>query len=502
MPVLTKQQRLELLSLTEVFTQAQHLTRVAASNATQDTVLYRLLAVIATRALQTRGISVNNHQRSPSPNRHAILLESITAYLAEQEHNFNLFGPKPFYQVPGMTGEVSSWHRLAPGTVKDLLFDHTISLIPAKPITPGNALIRLLETQAYSVPGGQGLSPGPEQLTLHMIPLGDTLASTINLNLFTPEEFTPNHNDVDSPIWEKPAYTEADFSEPERQPAGTYEHLTWLSRSVQLIPTEQDDGSIGVTNMHFKKAFAYRSPPQAHPNPWASYVTTTKNPEQTFPVSHKSGRTPWLYHLQALGITTEHATTTGARVVRNTLELHRINPQLRTRLLITGNLVEARVIKTTVNEELPLTSPNGTPDALQAFVTQALTKAASVLTHIRYANHAAAYQMLAPNNKQRSGTAESEALNGIAALKGHLNNDDLFYDHLKPAFSRALQALPNGIAIAHRIWDHALSEATAAAETNTTTRLGNTPAAYAAISRTTWHYSQAHSSIKGETPNS
>jgi len=172
---------------------------------------------------------------------------TLDSYFAEWRDRFDLFGPtRPFYQVPPMEGAVlhppeQLVQEAATGN-NPTLFDHSREDAPT-PLTPGEAACYLLAQQCFAIGFGKSspfyFSDAPLVRGVSVLILGGdgyraNLFETLALNL---RDYAGGTGDI--PAWEvdEPPTPRAEGT----IPAGYLDYLTWQSRRINLIAS--DDGA-------------------------------------------------------------------------------------------------------------------------------------------------------------------------------------------------------------------------------------------------------------------
>lgn len=263
--------RLREVSLAELFLQSDSLTRIVEQSPTVTAALYRLVFAIATRAVAPTSVEEWEEVWEEGE-----ISEVVDAYLTTHEDRFDLFSPEaPFYQVLEMPENCKPvpWTKLAlelPPNSSKLLFDHTSTIDP--PAAPPAVVARaLVAAQAFMVRAGRSClgytSDAPLAAALCAIPEGSTLTETLIINM------QYGSHAGDEPPWERPPLTAANIEGQEVDLwDGPVSRLTWQSRSVRLLPLD-DEGT--VQWIHFAMGF---KPPaiDGDRDPWVPYRVTKK----------------------------------------------------------------------------------------------------------------------------------------------------------------------------------------------------------------------------------
>ena len=264
--------RVQLMSLAATFEHAARLRRVVDPSPIVTIALYRLLFAIFHRAYPLAG-----HDDWLDAWDSGSAHEHVGAYLATWRHRFDLFAADaPFWQVPDLdtSPKVMAWTKLA-AELNDnnskVLFDHTVTL-RAEPASPERVARALVACQVMSVGGGNSTIGynvhAPIATALVVVPEGPTLADTLLANVRVGT--IPS----DRPVWERDpptadALKAGNDAKPvvERPFAGIADRLTWRTRSLRLVPPEDDQG---VQSVHFG-AGERAAMAEGDRDPWVPY---------------------------------------------------------------------------------------------------------------------------------------------------------------------------------------------------------------------------------------
>ena len=184
----------------------------------------------------------------------------LEAYFENWKERFNLFDEeRPFYQYPkvnkkdGKEADAEPLELLieekASGNNKTL-FDHSYNSkeTPRKPYTPNIAARYLIARQSFALLG-RGYSYSTMIKGLSVWAMGKNLFETLALNLvaYDPSKNKPivaaekneNGESPDKPFWERGKLTQAASDDKDGTlPLGYLDYLTWQSRRIQLIQSE------------------------------------------------------------------------------------------------------------------------------------------------------------------------------------------------------------------------------------------------------------------------
>lgn len=261
------------LSLREVFTRSDSITRITGESALQAAAVFRTLLVIFWRAHFAHG-TLGKHDGSSDYllnwwldqfNAEDIseFQPPVLEYLEHHSERFDLLhSEKPFMQVASLTRKdesVDSPSRLVPEAESDYF---TMRAGDAKEsLSLAEATRWLLTLQAYDysgikpgavgdprVKGGKGypIGPGWAGQTGLVILHGDSLRQTLLLN--TPAEWLLDHLREDLPTWERPPATAEARGKDAVTPSGPCDALTWQSRRVRLHTTDGHVTGVLVSN--------------------------------------------------------------------------------------------------------------------------------------------------------------------------------------------------------------------------------------------------------------
>lgn len=294
-----------LVGLREALTQARTFERIDDPSPLVTVALYRLCLAVLHRTLEgpESPVQAAKWYSGGFPE------EAVHKYLDTHADRFDLFHEtQPFMQVADLTPELdggkylSHWTRL--GT--EVGSANTTALFnPAgRPggerndtISPAEAARRLLEHQTFALGGlikrfTTAARAAPVATFALTLPQGRTLHETFCLNL------VPYRPGEDAPAWEQaPLRAEgvrklyegnADLS---RVVMGLTDHYSWVSRSVRLMPVEED-GSVCVRSIGFAAGLPFKNTLEETGKTVDPMVATVlgRDPKQPFPFPQKLRR--------------------------------------------------------------------------------------------------------------------------------------------------------------------------------------------------------------------
>lgn len=237
--------------------------------------------------------------------------EKLKDYFEKFEDRFNLFDDeRPFYQYPevkkagNVNADIEPFELLMQERASGnnaTLFDH--SFASNLQICPPDIAARyLLARQAYSFAGGVGFPFRLANSTLvsgfTVLAIGNNLFETLALNLVRyPHEKTflyetDEDEEQDMPFWERNVLREATTRDKDgTSVCGYLDYLTWQSRRIKLIPTEDFTGvKFCQHQQNFKLSDDFKSF-----DPFKVYVKSTnkKNKRGYKPVDFQADKSLW-----------------------------------------------------------------------------------------------------------------------------------------------------------------------------------------------------------------
>lgn len=237
--------------------------------------------------------------------------EKLKEYFDKYENRFNLFDDeRPFYQYPkvekkgGENADIAPFELLMQEKASGnnaTLFDH--SFVANSQIFPSEIAARyLIARHAYSFAGGVGFPFNLGNSTLvagfSVLAIGDNLFETLALNLVKyPHEDTfiyetDEDEEKDMPFWERENLNQATKRDKNGTMARGYlDYLTWQSRRIKLIPTEDLKGVISCQHQqNFKLSDDFKSF-----DPFKVYVKSTnkKNKRGFKPIDFQENKGVW-----------------------------------------------------------------------------------------------------------------------------------------------------------------------------------------------------------------
>jgi CRISPR system Cascade subunit CasA len=233
--------------LLDLFKNAHRLRDLAVPSPLARVSLYRLLLAILYR---TQQIDVATDWKRLW--EEGWDLSAIIGYLEKWEDRFDLFSERyPFFQRPDLdlgdkvTPVSKLSHEFAAGNNKQL-FDHSRDDDPPA-LTAAHAARLLVACQGWAIGGGIS-GGGRPRLTSAALPkaaslviIGGNLAETLLLNLVPKSKLAQGSRRIlrdgadDRPSWERAGEEMVD----ERSVDGPTDYLTWQSRYIRLIPSEE-----------------------------------------------------------------------------------------------------------------------------------------------------------------------------------------------------------------------------------------------------------------------
>jgi len=252
LPVQRRDGTEDVLSLREVFAQADRLRRLVGDVPTQEFALLRLLLAIVHDAIDGPRDLVQWQELWDG----GLPIGDIDAYLDRHRGRFDLLHPdEPFYQVPGLrtaTGEVSSLDRIVADVPNGAPF-FTMRARGVERLGFAEAARWLVHAHAFDTSGIKtGAIGDPRVKNGKVYPLGvawagnlggvvvegNTLRETLLLNLIafdTPGLSVDPGRDL--PSWRRAPLgpRQLDEGELSTRPAGVRDLYTWQSRRIRLV---------------------------------------------------------------------------------------------------------------------------------------------------------------------------------------------------------------------------------------------------------------------------
>jgi CRISPR system Cascade subunit CasA len=240
--------------LRDVLLKAHEIAELRDGSPLVTVALHRLLLAILHRCYRGPRNSAERVAIRKAGNLDA---DRVGAYFQKWGDRFDLFHAEyPFFQRAGFTTkEPSGINRLSQELSRGnnaALFDHTLD-DPPPALSPAQAARALSAEQAFAVGGGKSdtgnTTHAPLVAGAVVLVRGESLFETLWLNL------TPYDGDTkpvpcdsdDAPVWERSP------AEPHKEPAtprGYLDYLTWQSRTLRLLPGE-DDGHLVVRRVSY-----------------------------------------------------------------------------------------------------------------------------------------------------------------------------------------------------------------------------------------------------------
>jgi len=255
----------------------------------QRVAVLRLLVCIAQRAIDGPEAEIVSC-------RDSIIPKSV-AYLEEHQHEFELFGDKPFLQIlpPGRPGDNAVLQKLdmyIPSGNTQTLFNHDVEDAKPRQYTAPEAVLLMLQVHNFAPVsiianpvGGAVVSVPNSPLssrTLLCIPSGENLLTTVQLNLTTKKELHQNGVKFGVPTWEIPR------AELAGERNSYLERLVPMSRAIYINP---DLVHCGLYGWHKKfPGPAYADLPDGREF-MASVVTSKSN--KVDHIKLEAAKVPW-----------------------------------------------------------------------------------------------------------------------------------------------------------------------------------------------------------------
>ncbi|NLF15089.1 MAG: type I-E CRISPR-associated protein Cse1/CasA [Anaerolineaceae bacterium] len=219
--------------------------------------------------------------------------EAVRGYLERWRGRFDLFDEAyPFYQTADTQAEVRPINKVAVSLAYNnaTLFEHQME-DESLCVSPARAARWLVTFQCSGVGTGPPNNPypaGPLANTMIVMPQGRTLFETLMLNLlrYSNDHPMPSGPD-DRPIWEHDKNPYPPSPKTFYRP-GYLAYLTWQSRTIRLLPHEQD-GAIRVRECHLAQGARWDS--SLVEDPMKVYVRDEKR--GTWPLRLRQDRAMW-----------------------------------------------------------------------------------------------------------------------------------------------------------------------------------------------------------------
>lgn len=260
------------VSLTELFTRARELRMLGGDVPTQSFALLRLCLAVLHRALvdftPTKPEAVPDAIEKLADRWDQHVAERVTQYLERHRERFFLFHPDvPFMQTPGLhtaKGEVSELAKIVVDVPNGSPYLTMRSARDLRSIGAAEAARWLVHTHAYDPSGiktgvvghprfkggrvyPEGVAWAGQLGGLHL--LGDSVVTTLLLNLWAVLPESDEARATDLPSWERSPVTIGDLTRTGKEvvparPVGPIDLYTWQPRCVLLHGDR--DGVTGV----------------------------------------------------------------------------------------------------------------------------------------------------------------------------------------------------------------------------------------------------------------
>jgi CRISPR system Cascade subunit CasA len=238
-PCVMKNKEQKEINLRETLINSNEIKEIFDPSPIVTISLYRLILAILYRVYSSNGYENWKKMWINVWGNGVYHADKLNNYLDKWHHRFNLFDNKrPFYQYPEIEGNESPVDRLALEAAcgnNPTLFSHNNENMN-NGFDFGTAARNLIAHQSFSIGFGKSspfyLKDSPLIRGVLALVKGDSLFETLMLNFAEPYLMNPQE---DKPIWE-----ESDLPEPkeDRISAGYLQYLTWMSRRILLIPSE------------------------------------------------------------------------------------------------------------------------------------------------------------------------------------------------------------------------------------------------------------------------
>ncbi len=253
-PCVHPDERVEEFSLREALTKAHELRGIQGDSPLETAALYRLLLAVLHSAL--RGPR-NRSEWADLWAKDCWEPSLVNGYLDKWRYRFDLFDPvRPFYQALDEPKAPKPALQLTHGmSTANELFEHD-TVTEDVILGSSQAARMLLVGQAF---GLGGLCHPQLKISLTNAPLtrgiiflveGNNLFETLILNLlrYVDDRPLPTIGE-DKPAWEM----DDPYMPNRKQPRGYLDYLTWQNRKLQLIPEEDSDGKLVVSQIRIAR---------------------------------------------------------------------------------------------------------------------------------------------------------------------------------------------------------------------------------------------------------
>jgi CRISPR system Cascade subunit CasA len=459
-------------SLKDIFKDAPYIKEIVDDSPLVTVALHRFLLAILHRSL-----SISSKHNVPKDERdwQAIWRKGyfedmqILVYLNQFRDRFDLFDDKyPFYQCSEMPincidnkGQLKSYTKSVANLVHELatgnnatLFDHTVE-DKAEAISPARAANLLVAFQAFSIGGlltyQEGQDPqiyksstnAPLVKGAVIMIKGRNLFETLVLNMHKYNKDDSEPMEIESD--DLPAWENNDCIIPiERYPKGYLDILTWQSRSIKLIPEQDDIGNTIIKQVVIMKG-------EQLPNTYSLYQ---KEPMLAYKKVKKptKNQAPW----SVLTFKEEKALWRDSLSLFQSLEEERVRPKILNWL---NELSSIRIIDISMtynlsiiglatnqakvllwrHENIPLALEYLKNKELINSLSKILGIAETIGTEIKKTAWLLSKMIITPSVKTLNETQKNEVNN----FSDHLAIDRPYWAQLGISFNKLLVNLPN-----------------------------------------------------------
>lgn len=393
--------------------------------------------------------------------------EKLKDYFDEYKNRFNLFDDeRPFYQYPivkkagGTDADIAPIELLMQEKASGnnaTLFDHSFA-DNLQNLPPNVATRYLLARQSFSFAGGVGFPFRLANSTMvsgySVLAVGNNLFETLALNFVRyPHEDTfiyetDEDEAPDMPFWERKNLEQATARDKDGTMARGYlDYLTWQSRRIKLIPTEDLQGvQLCQQQQNFKLSDDFMSL-----DPFKVYVESTnkKNKRGYKPLDFQENKSLWrdshTLFKQANSIKNrsslfDHLATIGSFIADGEIEGRK-----KYSFAIFGLINDQASVSQWFHERLPLPLVLLTDSDLLTKLELAINFAEEMGNSLRKSVNRLAYELLPNIAGKDRGEKSREIAQNFPALS-------VFWSSLEIAFKNFIVALPEKDDDAVRKW--------------------------------------------------
>lgn len=470
------------VGIREALLRAHELGEIQCESPLATVAVLRLLLAVLYRACGPEGIedwlTLWDAKTLPA--------EQITKYLNAQD-GFDLFGPKPFLQVGGMTmKEAAPLAALATEEAtgnNPTLFDHSSDDVPGA-CPPARAARMLLAAQAFALGFGKAAEavldgrtfPRPylaDAICLRGVTLwlsGRNLRETLLLNLVPGER-----KKDDLPAWELADPTErldrvgGDGKRQSVRAKGTADRYVWQSRMVRLLP--EADGT--VRRAYFTQG---READKSPGDPMKVYVSDEK--VGLYALNLNAEKAAWRDLHSFLSLGRKASFTILAFTARLVEQEGVLKRDSLARLNVVGLATDpgkAGKFLLWRHDRMSLPAVFLADETLMDHLELGLKDAEDVAREARSRMYVVAQRFLPPE-----GNPDPK---DVASLTDVLNPQQAFWARLEAHFPRFVNDLPKGASAALAAWHENVEQEAARALRESCRQLGESPRAMKATAR-------------------